>query len=90
MNKPQTTVSFLFNYDGTSATVVIDTRKGPLRYNDSASFLGPIVEEISEVVDVLFNGSVSSTATIAHGILTATVPSGLAAGLSSVTATLRY
>jgi hypothetical protein len=92
MNNPIIGVGFQFSYDGTSTTVAIHTRRGPLAYSFPSS-PGAFSPEFSDVasaaVDVVVGG-IPSTATISGGTMTVQIPSGLSAGVLSVTATLQY
>jgi hypothetical protein len=96
MNRLQTTIGFMFTYDGTSSSIDIDTRRGAVIYQ---SGLPPMFfSEIAVVVvSVSVSGASPTGATISgngpatisnRGILTISNLPGFAAGsqvLGSVT-----
>ena len=90
MNQPSITINFTFNYDGTTSTVLIDTRRDPMEYANGCALHPMFYYTIAkDVIDVNV-GIGSSTATIdRNGIMTVVVPTQ-PAGSISATAILLY
>jgi hypothetical protein len=93
MNQPTANYAFDFIYDGASATVVIDLRKGPGVFS-LPSFTGalpPMFFSQNPIsVDRAAVSDVPTTASVAGELLTVDIPAGTSAGLNYATVFLYY
>lgn len=99
-------VSFQFDYDGTTSTVQINTQRGPLFFSNPCGLPGLITSQYNSTATGVENVTVASinsgsivltnnsqtttTGTVAGGVLTVNMPSGLIAGPYYCQATLIF
>ena len=95
MNQPTITFTFFFNYDGTSSTVTIDTRTGPIMYfMPNGNFPPTFSDTPTSVIDVRAENqavNLPTTAIMAGHNLVVNIPVGfVVAPGCTMTGTLLY
>lgn len=92
-------ISFMFDYDGSSSTIVVNTQKGPVFFATQFGLPGIFSPLYNSTATGVENTTVSdnvhppasATATMGSGgVLTVDIPSGLTAGACYCQATLVY
>jgi len=98
-NKPTLLINFQFDYDGTTATIVVNPKTGPVFLTNQVGFteLTPafnatVTGVISGSVTITDNATqpVATTASVAGGNLTVNIPAGFSAGPLYCTATISF
>jgi len=89
-NKPELLCSFQFDYDGSTTTVMVNTKTGPVFLGDTIGFERPLTPLFnatasgvvgSVTISDNVNPPLTTTATMgAGGVMTVTIPSGLNTG----------
>jgi hypothetical protein len=95
MNQPTMIFFFYFNYDGTSPTVSIDTRTGPIMYAAQNGTLPPTFADTpTSVVDVRAESqavNLPTTATMVGRKVIVDIPAGFVVALGcTITGTFLY